>query len=437
MNVDKFRFAVVISHPIQHYSPLFRALAEVPGLDVKVFYVCDHGIKESYDPGFGQSFAWDVPLLDGYKYEFLEPGMSLKTFSFFKVDSPKIVKRLNEFNPHAVWLHGYGQLVSWRALVWARNKAAVIYFGDSELLHKRKLIARAIKYFPLRYFFRHCDAFFTIGDRNEEYYLHYGVSKEKLYRGACPVDVKRFIHALQAIDRPTRTTIRKHYGLPEEALVVITLGKLIPIKRPIDVVEALAGARKKGFSIYAMMIGDGPSRSEIEKRARELGVAEQIKITGFINQKNIPYYIEAGDLLAVTSEQDAHPLSVSESLILGLPVVISDKVGCVGPTDTARPNINALIYPCGDIPSLTEALCTLASDSSLRERMKQESLNIAPTQGIHAATSIVLAILKSLKTKFDDRWADIDQNIFAGFEDDFPEKQHYMYLNFDPDRDRL
>jgi glycosyltransferase involved in cell wall biosynthesis len=416
MNSEKFRFAVVISHPIQHYSPLFRALAEVPGLHVRVFYLCDHGVKESYDPGFGQSFAWDVPLLDGYEYEFLEPGMSLKSFSFFDVDSPRIVKRLNDFNPHALWIHGYGQLLSWRALLWARNRAAVIYFGDSELLHKRKLISRAIKYFPVRFFFRHCDAFLTIGDRNEEYYVHYGVPKEKLYRGTCPIDVKRFIHALKETDRPTRPELRKRYGLSEEAFVVITLGKLIPIKRPVDLVEAIAEARGKGFFIYAVMIGDGPSRSEIEKRARELGVAGQIKITGFINQKDIPYFIEVGDVLVVTSEQDAHPLAVTESLILGLPVVASDKVGCVGPTDTARPNVNALVYPCGDIPALTEALCTLARDSALRERMRQESLNIAPTQDIRAATRTVLTILRSLKTKFDNKWTDVDQNIFSGFE---------------------
>jgi glycosyltransferase involved in cell wall biosynthesis len=357
-----------------------------------------------------------VPLLDGYEYEFLEPGMSLKTFGFFEVDSTKIVRCLNDFNPHAVWLHGYGQVVSWRALVWARNKAAVIYFGDSELLHKRKLISRVIKYFSLRYFFKHCDAFLTIGDRNEEYYLHYGVPKEKLYRGPCPVDVKRFIHALKETERPTRSEMRKRYGLSEEAFVVITLGKLIPIKRPIDIVEALAVAKAKGFIVYAMMIGDGPSRSEIEKRAQELGVAGQLKISGFVNQKDIPYYIEAGDILAMPSEKDPHPLAVTESLILGLPVVVSDKVGCVGPTDTARPNVNALVYPCGDIHALTEALCTLARDPSLRERMSQESLNIAPTQDILVAAKTVLTILQSLKIKFDVTWSDIGQNIFAEFE---------------------
>ena len=66
-----FRFAVVISHPIQHFAPIFRDLARLPGMDVKVFYCCDWGVEPTLDPGFGQVFAWDVPLLDGYTYEFM------------------------------------------------------------------------------------------------------------------------------------------------------------------------------------------------------------------------------------------------------------------------------------------------------------------------------------------------------------------------------
>jgi glycosyltransferase involved in cell wall biosynthesis len=416
MNSEKFRFAVVISHPIQHYSPLFRALAEVAGLHVRVFYLCDHGIIESYDPGFGQSFAWDVPLLDGYEYEILKPGFSPKKFGFFEIDFTELGEKLDEFSPHAIWIHGYGQLVSWRALAWARNRSAVIYFGDSELLHKRKLIVRAVKHFPLRYFFRHCDAFLSIGDRNEEYYSHYGVPKKKMFRGACPVDVRRFISALQQTDRLGRKEIRKRYGISEKSIVVITLGKLIPIKRTMDIVRAIYLAKQRGVIIFGLLIGEGILRSEIEEYVQANKIEDQVKITGFINQKDIPYYIEAGDILAMPSEKDPHPLAVTESLILGLPVVVSDKVGCVGPTDTARPNVNALVYPCGNIQALTEALCTLAGDLSLRERMSQESLNIAPTQDILVAAKTVLTILQSLKTKFDVQWSDIGQNIFAGFE---------------------
>ena len=66
------RLAVVISHPIQYYSPWFRHLADRDELKLKVFYLWDFGIKETTDEKFGTSFSWDIPLLDGYNFEFLK-----------------------------------------------------------------------------------------------------------------------------------------------------------------------------------------------------------------------------------------------------------------------------------------------------------------------------------------------------------------------------
>jgi len=413
MRLSDFRFAVVISHPIQHYSPLFRAIAQLPGLHVKVFYLCDHGIRESYDPGFGQSFAWDIPLLDGYEYEFLRPGFSPKRFGFLETDSPLLAPHLDNFRPHAIWIHGYGQRISWRALNWARGKAAAIYFGDSELLHRRGILARTIKYLVLRYFFKYCDAFLTIGDSNEAYYRHYGVPEKKIFRGACPVDIGRFANSLNQSDRPDRSVIRNRLGIPQDALVALVMGKLIPIKRQSDIVRAIALLKEKGISYYGLFIGDGPDRKEIENCAEQYGVSDRLKITGFINQKDIPFFIEAGDIAVMPSEKDPHPLAVTESLILGLPVIASDKVGCVGPTDTARPGVNTLVYPCGDINALAEAMALMARDTELRNRMGKASLDIAPTQDVGVAACAVARILLALRDKFTAVWQGVDNRFFV------------------------
>src|SRR5262249_1853023 len=140
-------------------------------------------------PGFGTTFAWDVPLLDGYEYEFLPRVRPPKDHGFFEIDSPYLASRLDAFAPHAAWVHGYGHRLSWRALRWARGRCAVLYFGDSELLHHRAWPVRLAKAAVVRWFFRRCDAFLTIGDNNEAYYAHYGVPRGKMVRGACPVDV--------------------------------------------------------------------------------------------------------------------------------------------------------------------------------------------------------------------------------------------------------
>src|SRR5262249_20199144 len=88
---------------------------------------------------------------------------------------------------------------------------------------------------------------------------------------------------------------------------------------------------------------------------------------------------------AMTSDRDPHPLVVSEGATFGCPTVVSDRVGCIGPNDTARPDVNALVYPCGDTVALQRALERLYTDRELYKRMAAAALQIAETQDVSAA----------------------------------------------------
>ena len=110
------RMAAVVSHPIQHFAPMFRDLAQTPGLDLKVFYCCRWGVETYRDPGFGRDVIWDVPLLDGYAHEFLPIRRPPKSLGFREIDNPQVAERLEAFDPAVVWIHGYAQRTSWR--VW-------------------------------------------------------------------------------------------------------------------------------------------------------------------------------------------------------------------------------------------------------------------------------------------------------------------------------
>ncbi len=64
-NQPAHRLAVVATHPIQYQAPLWRALAASQEVKAKVFFASPHGLEESFDPGFGTCFSWDIPLLEG------------------------------------------------------------------------------------------------------------------------------------------------------------------------------------------------------------------------------------------------------------------------------------------------------------------------------------------------------------------------------------
>src|SRR5277367_1352501 len=66
------KLAIVTTHPIQYYAPVFRALAADERLDVRVFFTWSQASDGTlFDTGFGTEVKWDIPLLDGYAHQFV------------------------------------------------------------------------------------------------------------------------------------------------------------------------------------------------------------------------------------------------------------------------------------------------------------------------------------------------------------------------------
>src|SRR5271168_4646892 len=68
---NRVRLAYLVSHPIQYQAPLLRRIAQEPDIDLTVFFGSDFSVRGYKDEGFGVGVKWDVPLLEGYEYEFL------------------------------------------------------------------------------------------------------------------------------------------------------------------------------------------------------------------------------------------------------------------------------------------------------------------------------------------------------------------------------
>ena len=91
-----------------------------------------------------------------------------------------------------------------------------------------------------------------------------------------------------------------------------------------------------------------------------------------------------------------HPLVVTEAAAFGLPVVVSDAIGCIGAGDTARPGENALVFPCRAAGELRRALDRLQGDPDLRRRMGEASLRVAETQDAEAAARLLAEATRAL-----------------------------------------
>jgi glycosyltransferase involved in cell wall biosynthesis len=378
----RHRLAVVVSHPIQHFVPFYRRLAQDPRIELRVIYCSRIGLQRYLDKDMGVELRWNMDLLSGYDHVFLPEADRITRTTFLSVNNPSVSAELRRFRPDVVKVCGYSQLTVLRTLLWSwRHGVPVVMWSDSELLHRRTGWRRLLKQAVLPLLYRRFAGFLTVGDNNEAYLGHYGVRRDKMFRTPFTIDEDSFA-PVRPQREAIRTALRRELGIPLDAFVVLFVGKLIARKRPEDLARAVAKLRahQPGRPIYALFAGNGVLMDALQKVRAE--TEAPCVLAGFINVDRLPHFYCAADALVHPSESDPHPLVTSEASYLGLPLILSDRIGCIGPSDTARPGENALIYPCGDVQALAEALLRLTSDISLYRRMSEASLRIATELGM-------------------------------------------------------
>jgi glycosyltransferase involved in cell wall biosynthesis len=97
---------------------------------------------------------------------------------------------------------------------------------------------------------------------------------------------------------------------------------------------------------------------------------------GFVNLDRLPEVYCGADVLLHPAEADPHPLVMSEAGCIGLPMIVSDRVGAVGATDIVRSGENAIITPCGNARAIAATVRRLAQNPDTLQRMSQASLRI-------------------------------------------------------------
>jgi glycosyltransferase involved in cell wall biosynthesis len=215
----------------------------------------------------------------------------------------------------------------------------------------------------------------------------------KLFRSPYPIDSPE-IERARAERQRHQAEIRRRLGIPEDALLAITVGKLITRKRPRDVIEAAMALDRKPAArrVVVALLGDGPDRAELENLVKG-GRAECVRLPGFIGVDELPAFYAGADLLIHVASADPHPLAIGEAITAGLPIVVSDRVGCIGPSDDVREGRNGLVYPCGDIVALENALRKIADDEALRRNMAAASLEIARDRALsESARGFIAAV---------------------------------------------
>ena len=384
------KLGIFFSHPTQHHSAMFRCLTKTPGLEVKVFYY-DPGLAgQMYDSGYGTSEKWDVDLLSGTNTKILWNPFRGREVSMVRQFNPGAIAVILREKFDAVFVAGYASPTNWLVLLAAKlTGAKVFYQSDTNVLDLRRKPSSKLKDLVRKLFFGGVHSFLAIGDKNREAHLSQGVPESRIAWCPYPVDGARYEAARRDSELPARlAALRKKFEVPEAARIVVFCGKLISRKRPGDLVEALRFLKRE--DVYGLLIGSGELEAELR---RSLRPDDCVRITGFVNQSQIPYHMLLGDVGVVTSEWDPHPLVTTEFAMCGLPVLASDYCGVWGEHDILRPGENGFVYRCGDIEALAKFLKQLLDNEPLRQRFGQRSLELSRDQSAEHTASLVAQLV--------------------------------------------
>jgi len=326
--------AVIETHPIQYHAPVYRVLQQQFGVPVTAIYGSDFSVKGYRDKEFGVTFAWDTDLLGGYTSRFLSES------------SLSLAAHLREVAPAAVLVVGYSPRFHRDAFFQAWRGGYPILFRAETTDHARS--RSSLKSWSrdraLQWYYSRCARLLYIGEQSRAHYRRLGCAEEKLIFAPYCVDTTPF--ACDAASRQRlRAETRAQLGIPAEQRVALFVGKLSTRKGP----DLLLQALPPGWA--AIFVGDGELRAELARQAGQ----RAIHFVGFQNQTQLSRYYHAADVFALPSvASETWGLVVNEALHHGVPVVVSDAVGCA--PDLVVPGKTGEVCATGSVMALQAAL---------------------------------------------------------------------------------
>ncbi len=359
-----------------------------------VLYASLVGAHAYKDRDFGEIIAWDIPLLDGYRYVQLRSYGTAKLQGFLNCTAPGILSYFRREQYDAIIVFGWANTTSWLAFAAAQKTGIPwMLYGDSNAIYEKEKAwpKRIIRKFVLEQLFRRTAAFLLTGALNRRFYESFGVSLDRCFSVPLAIDNEYFSRRADEA-KQRRQLIRARYGIPSNVVLLLFVGKLIPRKRPQDVLCALKNLQPRLSRLGVAFVGQGGLRTSLESEA----VLQNIKnvfFLGFRNQAELPNIYAASDIFILPSSYDPRGLVANEAMACGLPILASDRTGIWGPGDILREGENGFVYPCGDPTSLKEAIYRLAADSELRQQMGRQSLQIIQGFGYDQCVDGILKAL--------------------------------------------
>lgn len=246
---------------------------------------------------------------------------------------------------------------------WAPNRPAVVHTihglafhpYQSELLNKFYI---AIEKSAAK----RTDFFISVADAMTNQALAAGIGKPEQFVTAHSAIEDDF---LQQIPEEKRTEFRRKYGIPDDAVVLVTIARLFMLKGHEDIIESSRELSRRFEKAVWLFVGDGSLSDHFKQQVRRLELADKIKFTGLLPPSQIPLAIQSSDILVHCSLREGLARALPQAMLCAKPVVSFDVDGAGEVVDE---NTGRLTEP-KNVEQLTNACAELIEDAGLRGRL--------------------------------------------------------------------
>jgi len=364
---------LIYIEPTSYLMPLWREIkARTHGASHIVFLEQDLSQDWSIDPQNDP----DTEVLRGGRYSKLRRLLQL------------IGRRDLELVHLAGW--GHPLLLASLVVAWLR-RIPVTMETDTPLPVGLPLWKRAVKrlLYPLLFSLPH--VFLPGGKRQAAYLRRYGVADTRIVPANMTVDVAAISRHADGIDEVRRAKIRQDLGLPAEATVFLYVGRMEPHKGLQELLGAFARLPADGVPAALLLVGDGSMRDML---GRAVAADPRIRWPGRLTGTALLDAYVAADMFVLASRFEPWGLVVNEAMAAGLPVIATERVGCVD--DLVLEGETGLMVPAESPAELAAAMEALLIDQTVRGNMARNARNLIADWTLENEAEIMIDSWKRL-----------------------------------------
>jgi glycosyltransferase involved in cell wall biosynthesis len=192
-----------------------------------------------------------------------------------------------------------------------------------------------------------------------------------------------------------RDKIRNQYHINENEVVLSVVGKLVSWKNQDHIIDAMKLLENEGIYLTLFILGSGGMKENWEQKSKELNKSK-VFLPGFVNIEELPSFYAATDIYVHPASLEPHSVAVSEAVMMGCPVIVSDRCGSYGKEDDVQIEKNGYVFEFGNIEDLAQKIKWLAMNEEKRKFFGNYSHSIALSFQRRSHFGIIENLLKEL-----------------------------------------